>query len=119
MSSIERRLKALEVHQTAELETRNLSPEALRRLSDEELDALEDALENALENGAGNASFEDLYAAVSERSRRGLEAYFDALEAAKGESPAEPASLSRDPPEISLEEGRNAYRIWKYSKHGK
>jgi hypothetical protein len=118
MGNLERRLKALEGRQIEKMDKRNLSPEALRRLSGEDLDALEDALESALADGTREASFEDLYAAASERSRRSLEAYLDALEAVKEgrESPAEPASLSRDPPETMPEEGRNGYRIWKYKK---
>lgn len=112
MGSLERRLKALEGRQIEKMDKRNLSPEALRRLSDEDLDALEDALESALADGTREASFEDLYAAASERSRRSLEAYLDALEAVKEGR----ESLSRDPPETMPEEGRNGYRIWKYKK---
>lgn len=128
MGSLGRRIQRLEDRQIQE--TRNLSPEALRRLTDEDLAALEDALEDALAGGARGASFEDLYAAASERSRRALEAYIEALEAVR-ESSREP---SRDPPageddlrrleclvpgdeEARREyEKRNGYRIWKYRK---
>jgi hypothetical protein len=54
---------------------RNISRDALKALSDEELEALEDMLEA----GAG----EDLYAAATERGRRALDAYTYALEAVR------------------------------------
>jgi hypothetical protein len=55
----------------------NASRAALGALSDEELDDLEDTLEAA----AGEGSFEDLYAATTERGRWALDAYTRALEA--------------------------------------
>ena len=63
MGSLERRLTALESRQVKA--ERNLPREALSRLSDEDLEALEEVLENALEGGAGEAAFEDLSALPS------------------------------------------------------
>ena len=110
MGSLDRRLARLEDHKAKE--GRRIVPEALRLLSDEDLDALEDALESDV--AAGEGSFEDLYAAVSERSRRALDAYMEALTAVK-----EGRDLpSRGPPEVSTDEDehRDGYRIWKYYK---
>ena len=77
MGSLERRLARLEADRRRG--NAELSREALRRLSDEDLDALEDALEAGQEDGS--ATFEELYRAATERSRRALGAYLDALEA--------------------------------------
>ena len=60
---------------------RALSAEALRFLSDEELEGLLEVLEADIE--MGEAWFEDLYAASSERSRRALDAYYETIEAAR------------------------------------
>ncbi len=129
MGSIERRLRALEDdrnHEAVSL-SRELSREALRHLSDEDLDALEDVLEAG--QGDGTATFEDLYRVVGERGRRSLEAYYEAFEAVRrGEEPP-----TRDPPaydthdpgrEERLEaeaeemrrewERRDGYRIWRH-----
>ena len=87
-----------------------LSREALRHLSDEDLDALEDALEAGQENGS--ATFEDLYRVVTEQGRRALENYLECVEAwREGREPNVPTEAG--------EEGtrsRNGYRIWKYRK---
>lgn len=126
MGGLERRLERLEAAERGHATV--LPREVLRRLSDEDLDALEEALEAGQEGG--EASFEDLYAAVKERSRRALDAYFETYEAlSRGEEPP-----ARDPPGgrdcIDLHEriaagdeearreyeGRNGYRIWKYKK---
>jgi hypothetical protein len=88
----------------------SLSREALGRLSDEDLEALEDALEAGQENGT--AAFEDLYSVVTERGRRARENLLECIEAVR-----EGRELR-----ISLEVGeegrqvRNGYRIWKYRK---
>ncbi len=124
-----RRLAALEKGRKAEAS--DLSGEALRLLSDEDLDALEEVIETGVEVGGRN--FEDLYAVVGERGRRAMDAWFEALEAARrGEEPARPAGTPTPPDgvedaldlleraqagdEEALREcaGRNAYRIWKH-----
>ncbi len=122
MGSIERRLRALEEGRKGAAS--GLSREALKHLSDEDLDALEDALEAGIE--AGMATFEELYAAASERSRRALEAYTQALEAVRrGEEPPSHDPPQSPPPGLEyLEdeearaewEKRDGYRIWKYRK---
>jgi hypothetical protein len=112
-----------------------LSGEALRLLSDEDLAALEEVIETGVEVGARN--FEDLYAVVGERGRRAMDAWFEALEAARrGEEPARQAGTptGTPPPPDGVEDaldlleraqagdeealrecaGRNAYRIWKH-----
>jgi hypothetical protein len=104
---LKRRLKRLEeVGQRGEAE---LSGEALRYLSDEDLEALEDALEAGQENGS--ATFDDLYRVVTERGRRALENLLECLEAVRE---------GREPPSYpEAGEGtrsRNGYRIWKYRK---
>jgi len=121
MGSMRRRLAALEKGRKAAAP--DLSGEALRFLSDEDLDALEEVIETGVE--------------VGERGRRAMEAYFEALEAARrGEEPARPAGTPTGTPtppdgvedaldlleraqagdEEALREcaGRNAYRIWKH-----
>ena len=107
MGSLERRLGRLEAERRRG--EAQLLGEALRYLSDEDLDALEDTLETGQEDGT--ATFEGLYRVVGERSRRALENLFDALEAV-GEGREPPSN-----PEAG-EEGtrsiRNGYRIWKY-----
>lgn len=123
MGGLGRRLERLEAGRR--VDTSRLSAETLRRLSDADLEALEDALEAGQEGGS--ATFEDLYRAVSERSRRALDAYFAAYEAlSRGEEPP-----ARDPPggdtldrmqrmwagdeDARREcEAKNGYRIWKY-----
>ncbi len=123
MGGLERRLRALEARR--QTGGRNLSRAALALLSNEDLESHEEALEAEVEGGEGD--FWDLYAAVGERSRRSLYAYFDAYEAAgRGEEPP-----SRDPPPDDAfgrlqrmsagdEEARrgwgrrNGYRIWKH-----
>jgi hypothetical protein len=112
-----------------------LSGEALRLLSDEDLAALEEVIETGVEVGARN--FEDLYAVVGERGRRAMDAWFEALEAARrGEEPARQAGTptGTPPPPDGVEDAldlleraqagdeeaqrecadRNAYRIWKH-----
>jgi len=121
MGSMRRRLAALEKGRKAAAP--DLSGEALRFLSDEDLDALEEVIETGVE--------------VGERGRRAMEAYFEALEAARrGEEPARPAGTPTGTPtppdgvedaldlleraqagdEEALREcaGRSAYRIWKH-----
>ena len=133
MGSMRRRLAALEKGRKAEAS--DLSGEALRLLSDEDLDALEEVIETGVEVGGRN--FEDLYAVVGERGRRAMDAWFEALEAARrGEEPARPTGTPTGTPappdgvedaldlleraqagdEEALREcaGRNAYRIWKH-----
>ena len=106
MGSLERRLARLEAGKK-QGEAR-LSREALGRLSDEDLDALEDVLEAGQEDGS--ATFEDLHRVVTERGRRALENLLECIEAVR-----EGRELR-----ISLEAGeegrqsRNGYRIWKY-----
>lgn len=57
-----------------------------------------------------SATFEELYAVASEKSRRSLEVYFSFVDAwREGREP--PAKLSRDPPD---KEPKDGYRIWKY-----
>ena len=124
MGSLERGLRVLE--DDRKQEGASLSREALKHLSDEDLDALEDALEAG--QGDGTAAFEDLYRASEERSRRALEAYFEAYEAARrGEEPRSPPA-GRDYLDLirRIEDGdeearrewerRDGYRIWKYYK---
>jgi len=81
--------------------------------------------------GDGSATFEELYAASSEHSRRALEAWIEALEAARrGEEPPSRDSPQRSSPPRGLEyledeevwvewENRNGYRIWKYRNREK
>ena len=134
MGSMRRRLRTLE--ESRAKSGRSLSREALRLLSNEDLEVLEEVTEAAVASGEG--SFEDLYAVVGERGRRAMEAYFEALEAVKeGREPKEPPA-SRAPPKppegvletLALLErveagdegarrewGRSdGYRIWKYYK---
>lgn len=131
MESIGRRLAKLE--QVRDRDAGSLSREALRHLTDDDLQTLEEVLETEVEDGRGD--FWDLYEVVGERGRRALDAYFEAYEAAsRGE---EPSSASRSPPapdgvedvldlmeraETGDEEarrkvaGRDGYRIWKHHK---
>jgi len=103
---LKRRLKRLE--QVGKREEARLSREALRYLSNEDLDALEDVLEANQENGS--ATFGDLYSVVTERGRRALENLLECIEEVRE---------GREP-RISLVAGedgtrsRNGYRIWKY-----
>ena len=107
--SLRRRLEKLEG--TAGDASRTISQEALKALSDEELGALEDALEAALGSPEGEGSFEDPYAAATERSRRALDAYTHALEAIRrGENVPAVASEAGG----LAKAGRNGYRIWQY-----
>jgi hypothetical protein len=120
MRSLHKRLKRLE--DASRRSSRSVSVEALKALSDEDLDALEDTLETALARGEG--SFEDFYAVVKERGRRALHAHYEAVEAWwSGEREAMPV----DEEEVSrrleeLAQGarapgyRNAYRVWSYRK---
>jgi rRNA maturation endonuclease Nob1 len=104
---IESRLSRLEA--TQKQEKAQLGREALTRLSDEDLDALEDALEAGQEDGS--ATFEDLYRVSSEQSRRALESYFECLEAiTEGREPNVPTEAGEE----EMRETRNGYRIWKY-----
>ena len=75
--SIHKRLKRLE--DASRRSSQSVSVEALKALSDEDLDALEETLETALASREG--SFEDFYAVVTERGRRALYAHYDAIEA--------------------------------------
>ena len=127
MGSLGRRLERLEA--ARRVDASRLSAETLRRLSDEDLDALADTLEDG--QGDGSATFEDLYRAVSERGRRAMDAYFETYEAlSRGEEPP-----ARDPPGEAADvldrhrrmsegdeaarreyEARNGYRVWKNYK---
>ena len=107
MGSLERRLARLEAGR--QRGAAELSREALAYLSDEDLDALEDALETGQEDGT--ATFEELYRVATERSRRALGTYLDALEAIeRGEEPRVTHQAGGE----KAEGGRNGYRIWKY-----
>ena len=107
MGSLENRLSRLEA--TQKQEKAQLGREALTRLSDEDLDALEDVLEAGQEDGS--ATFEDLYRVSSEQSRRALESYFECLEAIReGREPNVPTEAGEE----EIRETRNGYRIWKY-----
>jgi hypothetical protein len=91
--SVRKRVERLE--DAAAGARRSLSQEALRALSDEDLDALEETLETAL--ASGDATFEGLYAVVTERGRRALHAYFEAIEAWRsGETEAMPVDEEED-----------------------
>jgi hypothetical protein len=106
---LKRRLKRLE--EVGKREETKLSREALRHLSNEDLDALEDALEAGQEDGS--ATFEDLYSVVTERGRRALENLLECIEALRE---------GREPPsypeagEEGMRQSRDGYRIWKYRK---
>jgi hypothetical protein len=107
VGSLENRLSRLEA--TQKQEKAQLGREALTRLSDEDLDALEDVLEAGQEDGS--ATFEDLYRVSSEQSRRALESYFECLEAIReGREPNVPTEAGEE----EIRETRNGYRIWKY-----
>jgi hypothetical protein len=118
--SIHKRLKKLE--DASRRSSRSVSAEALKALSDEDLDALEESLETALSSGEG--SFEDFYAVITERGRRALHAHCEAIEAwRRGERQAVP--VDEEETRRLLEElaqgtrapgYRNAYRVWSYSK---
>ena len=108
---------------------RGLTAEALRLLSDEDLQALEEAAEAALERGEGD--FWDLSAITQEKSRRGLEALFEAIEAVRrGEEPPEDPSdtgaldlvrrVNEGDEEAKREyERQDGYRIWKHYRKEK
>jgi hypothetical protein len=120
MRSLHKRLKSLE--DASRRSSRSVSVEALKALSDEDLDALEQTLESALASGEG--SFEDFFAVVKERGQRALHAHIEAIEAwQRGERETAPV----DEEEVSrrledLAQGarapgyRNAYRVWSYRK---
>jgi len=118
--SIHKRLKRLE--DASRRSSQTVSVEALKALSDRDLDALEDTLETALASGEG--SFEDFYAVVKERGRRALHAHYEAIEAwRRGEGEAVP--VDKEETRRLLEElaqgarapgYRNAYRVWSYRK---
>jgi hypothetical protein len=118
--SIHKRLKRLE--DASRRSSQSVSVEALKALSDEDVDALEDTLETALASGEG--SFEDFYAVVTERGRRALHAHCEAIEAWRS---GERQAVPMDEEEVSrrleeLAQGarapgyRNAYRVWSYRK---
>jgi len=104
---LKRRLKRLE--EVGKREETELSREALRYLSNEDLGALEDALVEAGQED-GSAIFEDLNSVLTERGRRALENLLECIEAVR--EGREPPSY----PEAGEEGGqsRNGYRIWKY-----
>jgi hypothetical protein len=105
---LKRRLKRLE--EVGEWEETRLSREALRHLSDEDLEALEDALEAGQENGS--ATFEALYGVVTERGRRALENLLECIQALReGREPPSHPEAGKE-----ARQGRNGYRIWKYRK---
>jgi hypothetical protein len=105
---LKRRLKRLE--EVGKREETKLSREALRHLSDEDLDALEDALEAGQENGS--ATFGDLYSVVTEQGRRALENLLECIEALReGREPPSHPEAGKE-----ARQGRNGYRIWKYRK---
>jgi hypothetical protein len=118
--SIHKRLKRLE--DASRRSSRTASAEALKALSDEDLDALEETLETAL--ASGEAGFEDFYAVITERGRRARHAHYEAIEAWRsGEresAPVDEEEVSRRLEELA--QGvrapgyRNAYRVWSYRK---
>jgi hypothetical protein len=118
--SIHRRLKKLE--DASRRSSRSVNVEDLKALSDEDLDALEETLETALASGEG--SFEGFYAVVTERGRRALDAYVEAIEAwQSGEretAPVDEEEVSRRLEELAQGTKapgyRNAYRVWSYRK---
>jgi hypothetical protein len=118
--SIHKRLKRLE--DASRRSSRIVSAEALRTLSDDDLDALEETLETALASGEG--SFEDFYAVVKERGRRALHAHYDAIEASRrvkrNTVPVDEEEVSRRLEELAQGARapgyRNAYRVWSYRK---
>jgi hypothetical protein len=73
--SIYKRLERLE--DASRRSSRSVSVEALKALSDEDLDALEETLETHLASGEG--SFKDFHAVVTERGQRTLHAHFEAI----------------------------------------
>jgi hypothetical protein len=77
---LKRRLKRLE--EVGKREESRLSREALRHLSDEDLEALEDALVEAGQEN-GSATFEDLSSVLTERGRRALENLLECIEAVR------------------------------------
>ena len=117
-----RRLQRLEA--SRENRAQSLTAEALRLLSDEDLQALDEATEEALERGEGD--FWDLFATTQEKSRRALDALFEELEAVQsGEEPPEDLSdagvldlmrrVNEEGEEAKREYARqNGYRIWKH-----
>ena len=107
MVSLENRLSRLEA--TQKQEKAQLGREALTRLSDEELDALEDALEAGQEDGS--ATFEDFHRVIKEQGRRALENLLECIEATReGREPSVPTEAGEE----EIRETRNGYRIWKY-----
>jgi hypothetical protein len=116
--SIHKRLKRLE--DASRRSSQSVSAEALKALSDEDLDALEQTLEAALASGEGG--FEGFHAAVKERGRRALHAHYEAIEAWRsGERQAVPVDeegVSRRLEELAQGARapgyRNAYRVWSY-----
>jgi hypothetical protein len=122
MGCMNRRLQRLEANR--ENRAQSLTAEALRLLSDEDLQALDEETEEALERGGGD--FWDLFATTQEKSRRALDALFEELEAVQsGEEPPEDLSdtgvldLVRDVNEGDEEAKReydrqDGYRIWKH-----
>ena len=109
MGSLERRLGRLEAERRRG--EAQLLGEALRYISDEDLDVLEDALEAG--QGDGTATFEDLYSVVTERGRRARENLLECVEAVR--EGREPPSYPKDGEE-GTRSIRNGYRIWKYRK---
>ena len=107
----------------------SLPAEALRLLSDEDLQALDEATEEALERGGG--CFWNLRATTFEKSRRALDALFEELEAVQsGEEPPEDLSdagaldllrrVNEGDEEAKREyERQDGYRIWKYYRKEK
>jgi hypothetical protein len=110
MGDLEKRLSRLEAAQKQE--RAQLGREALTRLSDEDLDALEDALEAGQDDGS--ATFEDFHRVVKERGRRALENLLECIEAIR--EGREPNVPTEEDGEEELRENRNGYRIWKYRK---
>jgi hypothetical protein len=105
---MKRRLERLE--EGRKREETALSREALTRLSDEDLYALESVLEAGQEDGS--VTFEDLYRVTSEQSRRALDAYLECIEDIReGREPNVPTDAGEE-----MRPVRNGYRIWKYRK---
>jgi hypothetical protein len=106
MGSLEKRLGRLEAgSQSVEV---GLSREALRHLTDDDLDTLEDVLEAHQESG--RATIDDLYRVVTEQERRALENYLECVGAIReGREPNVPIEAGEEG-----RERRNGFRTWQY-----
>jgi hypothetical protein len=90
MGSLEGRIRRLEACLDAHVEATGATEEArqqrewseiFRRLSVEDLHALNETLDAAIERGEDSGTFEDIHEVADERGRRALDAYTEALKA--------------------------------------